>query len=103
MANNYLEFSEVIDNLTPEEINWWENDAKNIGNEDDNTICYDFELQKDKKAFGSTQTSMGILKLLPWRCKNSCENSVSTTTLLLHGPIGVQNLELDNSMVGRCL
>lgn len=25
MANNYLKFSEVIENLTPDEIEWWKN------------------------------------------------------------------------------
>jgi len=49
MANNYLEFSEVIENLTPEEMNWWENDAEKIGKEDDNTVCYDFVLEKDRR------------------------------------------------------
>lgn len=49
MANTYLEFSEIIEDLTPEEMDWWENDADNIGNEDDNTVCYDYGLERDRK------------------------------------------------------
>ena len=48
MSNNYLEFSEVIENLTPAEMNWWKNDAENMGNEEDNTVCNDFELDIDE-------------------------------------------------------
>lgn len=45
VANTYLEFSETIDNLTPEEIVWWQNEADKVGNEDDNTVCYDHQLE----------------------------------------------------------
>jgi len=30
MANNYLEFSEQIDNLTSEEKEWWDTEAERI-------------------------------------------------------------------------
>lgn len=52
MANNYLEFSETIDNLTPEEMDWWENDARDVGGykEEEDDFCWDFELDRDQKS-----------------------------------------------------
>lgn len=47
MANNYLEFSEVIENLTPEEVEWWENDAEKIGGH--SIDYYDFEVDEKNK------------------------------------------------------
>lgn len=50
MANNYLEFSEVIENLTPEEIDWWENKAKSVGGySDEDTTCCDFDIKKKER------------------------------------------------------
>lgn len=49
MANNYLEFSEVIDNLTPEEMDWWENEAYKVDAEDDDFQCCDYDIKRDER------------------------------------------------------
>lgn len=62
MAQNYLEFSEVIENLTSKELQWWEdqeiriakvydNDAEwghDYEPDDDMDMCVDFAIQKDR-------------------------------------------------------
>lgn len=51
MANNYLEFSEVIENLTPEEIEWWKPDQNGCFcyNEVNETDDIDASLDEDNK------------------------------------------------------
>ncbi|KKN91210.1 hypothetical protein LCGC14_0220780 [marine sediment metagenome] len=57
MANNYMEFSEAIENLTPKELEWWTNEwdrvidayDDNPENADDDSLCQDFSVQKDEK------------------------------------------------------
>jgi hypothetical protein len=50
MANNYLEFSEIIENLTPEELRWWKNKQQEIEkayDEDPEGACYDESMCRD--------------------------------------------------------
>lgn len=54
MANHYLEFSEVIENLTPEEIEWWENEKQRIDdillhNLTNMNECLDFVVEEDER------------------------------------------------------
>ena len=50
MADNYCEFSEVVENLTLEEIEWWKNDAGKVGGySDEDTLPCDFELDEKQK------------------------------------------------------
>lgn len=62
MANNYLEFSEVIDNLTDEEIVWWRSEILRIheiqekiesgeieDDLDDDSLCFEFELDASRR------------------------------------------------------
>lgn len=58
MADNYLEFSEIIANLTPDEIEWWENEAERVDDmldkcpenlDDDNPLCLDFVVENKKQ------------------------------------------------------
>lgn len=59
MANNYLEFSEIIENLTQAEIEWWENEVKRIsdaieedaeGAYESDSICPNFYLEKNSQS-----------------------------------------------------
>lgn len=58
MPNNYLEFSETIENLKLCEIEWWEKKAREVSVAyekdpdsayDDRTACIDFSVDKEKK------------------------------------------------------
>lgn len=50
MANNYLEFSETIEHLTVEEIDWWSEDATDIGSNCDDTVCHDYEIDTNRRS-----------------------------------------------------
>lgn len=58
MANNYLEFSEIIKNITPKELEWWEKREQEISKayeedpdnaDDDDTMCLDFNIEISAK------------------------------------------------------
>ena len=56
MANNYLEYSEVLDDLTDEELDWWQTEYDRIqsgscteAEEDDDSICEDFAIDRDQR------------------------------------------------------
>lgn len=59
MANNYLEFSESIEHLTTQELEWWKNKEKETcdaydedpeGADENENICSDFSIDKDSKS-----------------------------------------------------
>lgn len=59
MANNYLEFSESIEHLTPKELKWWENKKKETsdaydtdpeGTDENDNVCPEMYIQSTSKS-----------------------------------------------------